>query len=512
MSDSTQPALSRRDLREKRRAETEALLASSQAEHAAKQLADHAKSESEAVKPSGTANSNDPKTASPSSKPAPEAKPAAATKPAQPTPPVVAKPPVTPKVTESKPAPQKTTPPKAAPVSTPAPAAKPVVAATPKLAPAAPKAPVSSPAKPVAQAPKRETVEKKEPAKAQPNLASKPVVATNEEAPAGERVSLRRARDREALRERRRLEEEVGALTTNVPTVEPADDPKPLTRRQLRLQSLAEQGQGEPVVKKPQNKPAAKPATSEDSPETTVMSVEEALAARRAHAPKAPEDSNLLGESDSEIDLEVLAHQREMAARAAIISRRAAERERLRIDNLKSGKDQVLSDPFTGALGNIREVEERIAKTGVQGPKTESVSLALDADGKLSDKLQHHSHAAKKPSGQPVKPAEKKPVAKVPVTPGHHAKPVAKPAVKPPVSKAVKTPVKPEASASDTSNKTEDINVDVPRIDAVNAHGLQPLDAQTHGVRRANNQLIAMIAALSVGGAALVAGIIMLVS
>lgn len=50
----------------------------------------------------------------------------------------------------------------------------------------------------------------------------------------------------------------------------------------------------------------------------------------------------------------------------------------------------------------------------------------------------------------------------------------------------------------------------MPRIDAVNAQGLEPLDVQTHGVRRANNMLIAMIVALSVGGAALIAGLIML--
>ena len=50
----------------------------------------------------------------------------------------------------------------------------------------------------------------------------------------------------------------------------------------------------------------------------------------------------------------------------------------------------------------------------------------------------------------------------------------------------------------------------MPRIDAVNAQGLQPLDVQAHGLRRANNMLIAMIVALSVGGAALVAGLIML--
>ena len=109
---------------------------------------------------------------------------------------------------------------------------------------------------------------------------------------------------------------------------------------------------------------------------------------------------NLLGEDDSEIDLEVLAHQREMAARAAIISRRAAERERLRIQNANQGKDDKASDPFTGAMGNIREVEDRIAKTGVQGPKTQSVALDLNADGKLSSKKDEAAPASQEANGQ----------------------------------------------------------------------------------------------------------------
>ncbi|UYQ76146.1 hypothetical protein OF385_08710 [Glutamicibacter sp. JL.03c] len=336
--------------------------------------------------------------------------------------------------------------------------------------------------------------------------------------PMGERASLRRARNREALRERRRLEGEVDALTSHIPTVEPAEDPKPLTRRQLRLQALAEQGKADPAAApRPVAKPAKKPATDDDAPETTVMSVEQALAARRAHAPKAPIDPNLLGEDDAEIDLEVLAHQREMAARAAIISRRAAERERLRVENAKQGKDDKSSDPFTGAMGNIREVEDRIARTGVQGPKTQSVSLNLDSDGKISSKKDEAAPAAKKPAAKtaaPAKPAPK-PASAKPAAPKPAAKvapkPAPKSAPKPNAKTAAKPPAKPNAEAKKSGGVSEPVSdVQMPRIDAVNAHGLEPLDVQTHGVRRANNMLIAMIVALSVGGAALIAGLIML--
>lgn len=457
MSDNSQPVSSRRALREKRRAEMEALLASSKAEQEAKELASKDKAE-DSAKPAKS-------DATPKAKPEPKAEPA--------------------KTASAK-----------------EPAAKPA----PKEASGKPEA-----AKPVPQAPAANAAQAKPqaakpaPAKApSAKPAAKPAGAPQAEEPLGERASLRRARDREALRERRRLEEEVGALTTNIPTVAPAEEPKPLTRRQLRLQALADQGKAE-------QEPAAakKPAAKDDAPETTVMSVEQALAARRAHAPKAPIDPNLLGEDDSEIDLEVLAHQREMAARAAIISRRAAERERLRVQNANQGKDDQASDPFTGAMGNIREVEDRIAKTGVQGPKTQSVSLDFTAGSKKDEAAPAAKKPMAKPASKPAAKAPAKPAAKAP------AKPAPKPASKAPAKPAPKAPAKPVAKpaakpAPEPQAEQPAAGVDMPRIDAVNAQGLQPLDVQAHGLRRANNMLIAMIVALSVGGAALVAGLIML--
>lgn len=478
MSDNSQPVSSRRALREKRRAEMEAMLANSKAEQAAKELA--SKNAAEAEAPAKPAKSGQ----APQAKPAPKAEPASKTEPAKSA---AAKP------QASKPAAKS----EAKPAAKPAP--KPAVSEAP-----AAKAEHPKPAGAKQQAVKPAAKPAQAPAKAEnAKPAAKPASAPAAEEPLGERASLRRARDREALRERRRLEEEVGALTTNIPTVSPAEDPKPLTRRQLRLQALADQGKVEPQPKAP-----AKPAGKEDTPETTVMSVEQALAARRAHAPNAPVDPNLLGEDDSEIDLEVLAHQREMAARAAIISRRAAERERLRIQNANQGKDDKASDPFTGAMGNIREVEDRIAKTGVQGPKTQSVALDLNADGKLSSKKDEAAPAAKKPMAKPAKPAAKtpvKPAAKAP------AKPAAKPAAKP-VAKPLAKPVAEEPARSKPKTQASEpaAGVEMPRIDAVNAQGLQPLDVQAHGLRRANNMLIAMIVALSLGGAALIAGLIML--
>ncbi|WP_159609241.1 hypothetical protein [Glutamicibacter sp. JC586] len=538
MSDNSQPVSSRRALREKRRAEMEALLASSKAEQEAKELADQ-KDTGKSEKSAKPANTDSGSAQKLSPKPAP-AKPQAPAGDAKP----VAEKKVS--TTESKPA-QKSAPKSSTPV-VPAEAKPTATGANKPAQNPAPKqgapstqadaqAAKSAPANKAAQkpesavAPKPKVVAPQKPAqssvteaknqvapKQQPGAkADQPSQETKSEESTGERASLRRARNREALRERRRLEGEVDALTTHIPTVDPGDDPKPLTRRQLRLQALADQGKsGTPAASapKPVAKPQKKQADQDDSPATTVMSVEQALAARRAHAPKAAIDPNLIGEDDSEIDLEVLAHQREMAARAAIISRRAAERERLRVENAKRGKDDKSSDPFTGAMGNIREVEDRIAKTGVQGPKTQSVSLNLDPDGKISSKKDHAAPAAKKPAAKPTATAKPGPKQTPMPAPKAAGKPAAKPAAKVASDVApkpvAKTTGQPAASQSKPEAASDASAVEMPRINAVNAQGLEPLDVQTHGVRRANNMLIAMIVALSLGGAALIAGLIML--
>lgn len=508
MSDNSQPVSSRRALREKRRAEMEALLANSKAEQAAKEQADK-KAKAESAK-------TDSKSTSAPAKPAPPASKSADSKPA-PAKATESKPAAKPATAAKKPAANSGIPKAPAKPAEKTPAAKsapkPQPAKTAASKPAAPK-PAEAKSAPVKSAPNKPAQSKPEESETASSKATASTPAAQKPEALGERASLRRARDREALRERRRLQEEVGSLTSHVPTVEPADDPKPLTRRQLRLQALADQNKGAAAAKPVQAAKPAKQPGAEGAPDTTVMSVEDALAARRAHDPKSPVEPILLGEDDSEIDLEVLAHQREMAARAAIISRRAAERERLRVENCKQGKEEVASDPFTGAMGNIREVEERIAKTGISGPKTESVSLSLDAQGKIASKppAKPAAKPAPKPAAEaPAKPAPKPAAAKPAAKP--EQKPAAKPAPKPgPAAKPTPVAKAPVAAKPAPASASENKVVELPRIEAVDAQGLQPLDVQTHGVRRANNMLIAMIVALGVGGAALVAGLIMLLT
>ena len=503
MSDETGPALSRRALREARRAETEA------------QLAREAAAGHKAVPPA----------------PKPEA---AATKPAAAKPevakPEVAKPEAAkPEAGVAAPKAGVAAPKAAAPMSPPAP--------KPTQKPAAAK-PAATPARqPVAVKPAAKPI----PEPAEPVRSRRAAMGEVDAVPERtERTSLQRARDREALRTRRRLEQEVSQLSPKEPA--PADDPAPLTRKQMRLQALgAAKDQQVPVPAQsaavpnaqpaPVKPPASQPAAEPDSP-APQMSVEEALALRRRSGGVAPSEPLLIAPEEdlADVDLEVLAQQRELAARAAIISRRAAERLRMQEENTQRA-DARRSDPFTGAMNNLVEedIEKKLVNTGISGPSTRGYNLAMTDQGTiLGEPRSTAAPATKTPASVPPAPQPTTPAAKAPaVTPAHKPKaatpaqasaggpkpPAAKQAAAAAPAKAPAAPAAGKAVAAPESRdaRAEDVGPSTarPPVRAVRAQGLEPLDVQTAGMRRANNMYLMVIAALSVGGAALVAGLIM---
>lgn len=556
MSDDQGPALSRRALRELRRAEAEAQLAQNPAAVAAQGNGDEAEP---AQEPSAIAPAV--------KKPKPAADKPAAAKPAE-AKPAVAKP------TAKKPEAKKPAVPvqpeakKAAPAKAPVPEA-PVAG---KSVPVPPKAAATGAqvSKPAAQMPPApvEPVSAPEAARDSPaaarNRRSAPGPVDSLPAPRTERSSLQRARDRENLRERRRLEgAAVSTETTNIPSVSPGDDPSPLTRRQLRLQALNAAKAAAPgvamdsvdksVVPVPETAaPGGDEASSGSLPNTgeqaaiaaaEAMSVEAALDARRRLVGKQEVDPALLQPSEdfATIDLEVLAQQRELAARAAIISRRAAERQRLENEN-SARLEQKRSDPFTGALHHLHDpvAEKQLANTGVSGPETRGIRLDLTGQvpsvktpAEAAEPATAAPGAAAKPAIQKAKPGVRAPVSPKVVelaasTPQTVAQPAPETAAKPkPDAKQAPTPPagfeagtsKPKSgrpiapvkrartrSGAEAVESAEDI---VP-VRADDAQGLDPLDALTAGMRRANNMYLMVIAALAIGGAALITGIIMI--
>ncbi|MFB9816278.1 hypothetical protein, partial [Paeniglutamicibacter sulfureus] len=416
MSDETGPALSRRALREQRRAEAEAKLAQEQA-------------------------SGQPP-ASPAGKTA-AAQPSAPASPAAATP---APAPKSPAPSAKAPAPAAKTPAPAA--KTPAPKAPAPAAKSP--APAAKSAAKPLSTTPAAAAPKP-VPEPEEPVRSR-RAAAGEVDAVSQRT---ERTSLQRARDREALRTRRRLEQEVSELSPKDPS--PGDDPAPLTRKQMRLQALgtaketgsvakpgtatqapeagpqadaaskpadakpadAKQTPAKPAASgpaaatKPPVKTPAKPAAAKPpvgppvpSPGTAPqMSVEDALALRRRSGGAAPSEPLLIQPEEDlgEVDLEVLAQQRELAARAAIISRRAAERQRMQEENTQRAGARR-SDPFTGAMNHLREedIEKKLVNTGVSGPLTRGYNIAMTDQGTIVEGRQAPAApATKTPASAP---------------------------------------------------------------------------------------------------------------
>lgn len=555
MSDETGPALSRRALREARRAEAEAQLAKDATALGDKQNA--------AVKPKAATDS----VSAPKSQPPVPTKPAAPAKPA-------ASAAAGPKIQAQTKAPAAT------PVQKPAAAPK-AAAKTAAAKPAAkvePKPEVTKPvAKPVVKAePKPEVAKpvakaepKSEAAKPTAAVEPKPAVAADPEAPsrsrraaAGEvdalstrteRSSLQRARDRDALRTRRRLEAEVSELSVKTPA--PAEDPAPLTRKQMRLQTLgaakdaAKAANSEPepraaqipaqqaknAAPSPEAKPAVDPAASATDAAAARLSVEEALALRRRSGGAVGIEPLLLAPEEdlAEVDLEVLAQQRELAARAAIISRRAAERLRLEEENTQRAGSRR-SDPFTGAMNHLRdeEIEKKLVNTGVSGPLTRGYNLAMTDQGTIVDSLKNPAApAAKTPASAPATPKPMTPAAKAPVvTPAQ--KPKAATPAPAPARDSTSPAASPAAAAAPARKGAEKSATAAPKavavpdpgdamaenvvtapagppVRAVRAQGLEPLDVQTAGMRRANNMYLMVIAALSVGGAALVAGLIM---
>ncbi|MDN6331680.1 MAG: hypothetical protein L0J58_03920, partial [Micrococcaceae bacterium] len=209
-----------------------------------------------------------------------------------------------------------------------------------------------------------------------------------EHSEAGERSSLQRARDREALKSRREAE---AAQKPAPAEVRPAgDEPAPRTRRQLRLQALAAARAAASTAEPEAEVDSGSPSTEKPAAERTAqgqesLSVAEALEARRQTIPDQPGDPEAeAAAAEDHDDLEVLAKQRELAARAAIISRRVAERERLkRAHSTRSAEDQA-GDPFTGAMDRLRreKAERDLANTGINAPETSGFHLQMPATGK----------------------------------------------------------------------------------------------------------------------------------
>ncbi len=350
----------------------------------------------------------------------------------------------------------------------------------------------------------------------------------------GERESQARARDREALRAYKALSEQDTKK----------DSSAPLTRRQLRQQQHEAERRAAglstsrlPIV------PPASSATPAESAKADVgtdagdrgqtesppvaddplndLSVEQALAARSALVEQAKNQMAMLdssGQHDPEtVDLEVLAEQRKLAERAAILNQRAMTKQRLSEQNSQEkpqqndptsahnlamvtplefvkvpGMDQPLMKPPTTSHIPVvtstthrvppAQVEPRVPARPLSGPQA-SGDAADGMDGTSAPGEDTDSSAAKR--SRVLARAEA--VART-------GPPEAAPAVR----QVPRPAARPEPTEEGGP------------ISAHTAHGLEPLDSMTAGMGRGRRQRLLQVLMIAIGAIALLVGVIMI--
>lgn len=341
---------------------------------------------------------------------------------------------------------------------------------------------------------------------------------------AAERSSQIRARDRAALRTIKELAEKEEQLSGGGPP----------TRRQLRLMQLKEQavtsampvvppadggastgkspasasgsssgtsGKPAPATKpaaKPAGGPAPRPAAPAGDGLPDGMTVEQALEARALLAEQAKNQiakmEHIAATDPEAVDPEILAQQIALAERAAVLNKRAMAKQKLAEQNTTP-------------------------QTGHNGPSTAS-NLAMVTPLEFEQVPGVDRPVMKRPATSHV-PVVTNPGPRVPAR-GNRAAKAARPAgpstgrsrVIARAEAAARSAAAPPASARQpawTDEPGDDVPA-LPPVSAKSAYGLEPLDAATAGLARANRLKLIQLGVLALGAIALIAGVIMIIS
>ncbi|UEL27108.1 hypothetical protein [Pseudarthrobacter sp. L1SW] len=353
-----------------------------------------------------------------------------------------------------------------------------------------------------------------------------------------QRSSQIRARDRAALRTIKELEEKEGQLSAGGPP----------TRRQLRLQQLKEQAltAANPIVppasvhtdaaapvsgdaaRTAGERPAqgGKKSPSTAKPASTApegMTVEQALAARALLAEQAKNQiakmEHIASLDPEAVDPEILAEQIALAERAAILNRRALAKQKLA--EQAAAPLPPSKDP---APNPAREPGNRDqAGTAGQRPAPSTASNLAMVTPLEFVQVPGIDRPVMKPPATSHVPVTTRPGSKVtaPGTrkrrPSGPQRPAAADAgsgrshVIARAEAAARAAARPRPVLTD-ENQAEDLFEDLPRIPAKSAYGLEPLDAATAGLARAQRNRILQFCILAFGIVALVSGIILIIS
>lgn len=347
--------------------------------------------------------------------------------------------------------------------------------------------------------------------------------------PASERSSQARARDRAALRAIKELADKEQQLSRGGPP----------TRRQLRLQQLQEEvapgTSAIPVVAAPgsgprttgipvqtsgkqqlgSDRPGISPGggvrvTAGPPPGAPEMTVEQALMARELLAAQANNQSNKLehiaamesavqkvpavesGVSGNDVepaDPEALAEQIAQAEREAILNKRAMAKQKLAEQNSRPSAPVRAEPSVASNLAMVTPLEfvkvPGLDRPVMKPPGTTFVPLVTSPAPKL------------KP-GQPA--------------PGKPRSLRGRAGVLARAEAAAKAAGRRPASAAEPDGETFAEAAEHPPISASSAYGLEPLDAATAGLGRAQRTRLLVLGLVGIGAIALIAGIIMITS
>lgn len=360
-----------------------------------------------------------------------------------------------------------------------------------------------------------------------------PVDTVRRETPA-ERSSQVRARDRAALRTIKELAEKEGQLSPGGPP----------TRRQLRLQQLAEETapatSANPIVPMPSprtqrhpvvapKRDAAPEAAPQQAPETSTapetpaapeapaapegMSVEQALAARELLAAQARNQvakmEHIAATDPDAVDPEVLAQQIALAERAAVLNRRAAAKQKLAEQNNQQAPRTTAGIPETGAEGVAPK-----PGTADNGPSTAS-NLAMVTPLEFVEVPGMERPVMKRPATSYVPLVTNQGPKVQPRTgrrPAKQQRDAGRTGVLARAEAAAKAGRRPAAGDQVQDAQAQEDLAARPPVAANAAYGLDPLDAATAGLGRARRLHLLQLSVLAFGVLALVAGVILIIT
>ncbi|MFE4543047.1 hypothetical protein [Arthrobacter sp. NPDC056727] len=344
---------------------------------------------------------------------------------------------------------------------------------------------------------------------------------------AAERSSQIRARDRAALRTIKELAEKEEQLSGGGPP----------TRRQLRLMQLKEQAvtSAMPVVPtadggastgsspaaasdnssgtasksapaagsrpagQPSSGPAARPAAEAGGELPEGMTVEQALEARALLAEQAKNQiakmEHIAATDPEAVDPEILAQQIALAERAAVLNKRAMAKQKLaeKTTPQQGGQDGP-STASNLAMVTPLEFEQvpGVDRPVMKRPATSHVPVVTNPGPRVPARGNRSAKASR--SGGPST-GRSRVIARA--------------------EAAARSAAAPQAGARQNAAWTEESGENVtalPPVSAKTAYGLEPLDAATAGLARANRLRLIQIGVLALGAIALVAGVIMIIS